>query len=452
MPLAIPTSLSTRIRTLPARHGKHALAILALIVAVGLALRADRAILNPVENPGVDANTYASIARSLYVDHTYGKTVMDSSDWSPGAPLLYAGVYYLTGGEHVGAARLLVALLGTLTILVVYLLGRRLGGTATGLLAAALVAIYPYFVFDAGRLMSEPLGCLALASAVLSFLWALEQRSAWAWTAPGLLLGITALARPEYLMFAPILAIVALVIVARRAGRRPGLAAAALLVCAFLVPVLPWLVRDYVVLDRVVPISTGGGKALFIGTFLPGDGNHFKTKLFLYRRFHPQSRLSDDAILAKRPRPILDRVAARYPELSRDAALAKIGRENLKHDITEEPLAYAGMLARKTGRMWTPSGRSMHPALPTVLHYCLLALALAALIVLARRRRIEALVIGLIVLGITATGALLLAGTRRNVVLMPLVITLASFAATWLGALLRDARGRSPAAVYPARP
>ena len=80
-----------------------------------------------------------------------------------------------------------------------------------------------------------------------------------------------------------------------------------------MVPVLPWLVRDYIVLDRVVPISTGGGKALYIGAYLPGDGNHFKTKVILYRRVFPNRKADEETILRSRMAPLLNRIAEQYP-------------------------------------------------------------------------------------------------------------------------------------------
>jgi hypothetical protein len=412
---------------------KRTLVILGLILLVGLGLRVHQA-RNPIAHPGVDADTYSSIARQIYQDHSYGGTVQDSSDWSPGAPLLYSSVYFLTGGVHVGAARLLVALLGTLTILVVFLLGRRLGGDRTGVLAAALVAIYPYFIYDAGRLMTEPLGCLVLASAMLALLWANDVgRPLWAWLVPGLLFGLTALARPEYLLFGVVFSILVLI-----RHRR----AAAVFAIAFAFAILPWTIRNFIVLDRLVPISTGGGKALFIGTYLPGDGSHFKTKLTLYRQFHPHSKLTDERVLESDPRPIFDQVAAKYPNLSRDAALAKIGRENFRKYAFHQPLDYLAMLARKAWRMWSPSGKSMDPLPHTIFHYALLVLGLTGLALLAARRRFEALPFGLVLAGITFTGMALLAGTRRNVVLMPLVITLASFTLTQLGAAISSRRGR----------
>jgi ABC-type Fe3+-siderophore transport system permease subunit len=55
-------------------------------------------------------------------------------------------------------------------------------------------------------------------------------------------------------------------------------------------------------------------------------------------------------------------------------------------------------------------------------------LALAGTVLLAVRRRWEVVPIAALVLGITVLGGLLLAGTRRNVALMPLVMALAGVA------------------------
>ena len=196
---------------------------LAVIVLVGFALRVNSA-LEPLDvRPGSDSAVYASVAEQLYEHQRFAIPGSASPyDWSPGAPLFYAGVYYATGGVHPGAVRLVVALLGALAIVLVYLIGRRLAGPLAGLIGAGLLAIYPVTIFFTGKLMSEPLATLTLAGAVLSFMWANDKgRSKWAWAVPGVLLGLTAFARPEYLAFVVIFALLAL--------WRRGLVAAAIL-------------------------------------------------------------------------------------------------------------------------------------------------------------------------------------------------------------------------------
>ncbi len=420
-----------RLSALADRHGGRGVLIaLAVIVLVGLALRVDSA-LEPLDvRPGSDSAVYASVAEQLYEHQRFAIPGAASPyDWSPGAPLFYAAVYYATGGEHPGIARLVVALLGALTIVLVYLIGRRLAGPLAGLIGALLLAVYPVTIFFTGKLMSEPLATFTLAGAVLSFLWAGDRgRRWWAWALPGFLLGLTAFARPEYLAFVAVLAPLALLRVGRTSSWRNGLVAAAVLAAAFALPIVPWTAHVSSVEGRFVPISTGGGKALYIGTYVPGNGLHLDVKRVLIKRYQGRENLSATELSRTSMTPLLNRVAARYPDLPRDAALQRIGRENAEHYITNEPLDFAAMVLGKMWHMWHGSGAAGRSTYGTIFQFTVLALALAGLVLLTLRRRWEVLPIGALLLGVTVVGGLLLAGTRRNVTLMPLVMALAGVA------------------------
>jgi 4-amino-4-deoxy-L-arabinose transferase-like glycosyltransferase len=433
-----------RVRTLPQRHGGRAVLVaLAVIVCVGLGLRLESAI-NPAANPGGDSivayqgndsKAYEQIAAALYEDGRYGTPQMRSpSDWSPGAPLFYAGVYFVTGGVDPERGRIAVALLGALMVLFVYLLGRRLAGPVAGLVGAAGAAIYPTFIDNNGQLLSEPIAAFTLSAAVLSFFWASDEgRPPWAWLLPGALLGATALTRPEYLPFVAVFAVVALIKAGRMRGWKLGVVSSVLLVAAFAAVLAPWTVRNFLVLDRFVPVTTGGGKALFVATYLPGNGRQLQVKRALIKRFTGQRDVTDREVASTQMKDLLDKVARKYPDMERDAALARIGRENFRKYFSEHPFAYMKMVARKMWNVWRRgSGPTMRATGWIVFHYSILAFALAGLGVLAWRRRWEALLLALLIGGITVLGGLLLAVPRRNVPLMPLVLTLAATGAVWL--------------------
>ena len=428
-----------RLRTLPERHGgRVVLGLLIAILALGLALRV-QAALTPPEDVGNDAAAYMAIAKGLYTEGHYGgPTQQAPNDWSPGAPLLYAGVYFLTGGVHIKAALLVVALLGTGTILLTYLLGRRLAGPVAGVIGAFLAATYPAFIDNTGRLLAEPVALFWLPAAMLAFLWASDGGKLWRWLAPGALLGLTTLTRPEYLPFVALFALLALLRVwlgGDRRGFLPGVAAAALLVVAFCAALAPWTARNAIVLDRFVPVTTGGGKALFVATYLPGDGRQQLVKRKLIERYYGKKDLPYTEVLQTEMEPLLNRVANKYPELGRDAALARIGRENFVRYASEQPLDYAWMVIRKIQNMWDRgSSATMSPKFWFAYHKTLVFWALAALVALAWRRRWEVLPIGLTILGITLIGGLLLAVPRRALPLMPFVLALAGVTIAWLGA------------------
>jgi Dolichyl-phosphate-mannose-protein mannosyltransferase len=434
-------------RTLPERHGRTTLLLLALILVLGFGLRAYR-VAEPLATPGDDARAYFALSKSLYEEGSYGgPSFRDASDWSPGAPLLYAAAFYATDGAREGTARIVELLLGLAAIVAVYLLGKRINCRPAGLIGALGVAIYPPFIHSTGALFSEPPAIFTLPAAVLAFLWAADQERLRAWLLPGFLFGLTALIRPEYLLVGAAFAVIAAVRIGRERGWRPGLTGAALLLVALLLPIVPWAVRNQIVLDRTVPISTGGGKALYVGTYLPGDGEYQRVKALLVRRYLDRKLEPGSAELDRiNPTPLFDRVAARYPDLPRDEALGKIGKENLYDYVGEDPLGYAGMTVRKVWRMWSGGvGEAMSSTAGRVVQVLIVLLGLAGLGVLAVRRRWwELVAMATPIALVTVVGAASLAAPRRNEILMTLIFPLAGVALSRANAAISSRRSQWP--------
>lgn len=424
---------------LEARNGGTAgLVALVAILLLGLGLRGAEAWDG--RSPVYDAQGYAAIAANL--ERGEGFTLgpdatQPASNYSPGLPLLVGGFYELSGGIHERSARLLLALLGSVSVLFAYLIGRRLSGPLAGLLGAAAVAVYPALLEYQGMLMSEPLAAALLSGAVLAILWAADgSHSPVRWLMPGLLLGALTLTRPEYLAIS---LLVAVVVFARegQSGWRECLPQALVLVLGLALVVAPWTARNAVVLDRFVPVSTGGGQVLFSGAYMPSGGDPERVGEEVLERHPGLSRqLPADARLEQ----ILAALAAqRYPGLETDAALAHMGRERLWDDISEQPLEYVGFVATKVGRIWSHGPRDIMRAPGwQALHWALVAFGLLGLVLLAMRRRWEVLLIGVVLLSVTATGALLVASPRRVLLTIPLVAALAGVGIAWAATSLRE--------------
>jgi hypothetical protein len=331
----------------------------AAVVLLGFALRAWGAA-HPEVNPGPDANAYASLAKALYLHHSYGEPGQaNTSDWSAGAPLLFGAVYWLTGGVHPEAARLAVAVLGAGMVLCTFLLGRRLGGRWAAVAAALLVATYPTYIENNEQLLSEPVAAFLLVAGLVALLWAADGlRRRVRWIVAGLVLGALILTRPEYELVVALVLLLAAWRVWRAAGWRTAVAGGALLaLCAALV-VAPWVYRNHRAVGQWT-ISTGGGKAVFVGTFLPGGGRQLGVKRVLMERYLPHDRRLTGKYVHFYPMaPLLDRVARKYPNLPRDKALGRIGRANLVKYLTEQPVAYVKMSATK---LWNVFYRGSGP-------------------------------------------------------------------------------------------
>lgn len=410
-------------------------AALVAILLLGLGLRVGEAWDG--RPPVYDAAAYATIAANL--DRGEGYTLgpgatQPASNYSPGLPLLAAGVYELTGGVHERSARLLLALIGTLSVLFTYLIGRRLSGPAAGLIGAAAVAVYPALLEYQGMLMGEPLATTLLAGAVLAMLWADDLgpgARVRRWLIPGIVLGALALVRPEYLAVSLLLSLIVL-LAKRRCGWRWAARSALLLAGGVAVVVVPWTVRNAVALDRFVPVSTGGGQVLFAGTYLPSGGNPEEVGAELVSR-HP-GLFAPHAVERLRLEQILARLAAhRYPQMDTDRALSKMGKEQLWDDVSAKPLEYGGFVAVKVWRIWTHGQRAvMREPGWTLFRWALLVLGAIGLAVLALQRRWEALLLATIFVAITAISALLVASPRRVLVMMPLLAALAGVGVAWL--------------------
>jgi 4-amino-4-deoxy-L-arabinose transferase-like glycosyltransferase len=424
---------------------------LGLIALIGFAVRA-WAATHPVVNPGPDADAYASLARDLFEHHTYGAPGQTStSDWSPGAPLLFGAVYWLTGGVNPEAARIVVALLGTVMVVFTFLIGRRLGGRWAGLVAALLVATYPTYIENNGQLLSEPLAAFLLTGALLGMLWAAERGRVWAWVVPGLTLGALILTRPEYQAIAVVFAALVAWRLWRDAGWRRALAAVAVLAACAAVLVIPWMARNHATVGQWT-VSTGGGKALFVATFLPGDGRQVPTKRELMRRFlGAKDPITTPELKAQPMTPLLDRVARKYPDMPRDKALGRIGKENLRKYLSEQPLAYLRMSAAK---FWNIFNRGSSPYMRdwgwVAYHRALLLLAIAGFVLLVLRppTRWPALLLASPIACIAVLGTILLAVPRRQVPLMPLACVFAGVAVVQaIGWVRTRRRGQAAPAV-----
>jgi 4-amino-4-deoxy-L-arabinose transferase-like glycosyltransferase len=173
---------------------------------------------------------------------------------SAGHPPLYPlalSVLSAVGADSTLWHRALGLPLGFVTIVLVGLLGRRVGGDRTGLVAAAVAAAYPVFVAVDGALMSETLYSPLVAGVLLCALALLRRPVLPLAALLGALVGLAALTRSEALLFAPLLAAL---LAALTPARRVAPAVVTLVACAAVVA--PWTVRNAIVFDRFVPIST----------------------------------------------------------------------------------------------------------------------------------------------------------------------------------------------------
>lgn len=179
----------------------------------------------------------------------------------PGYPYFLALIYFLTGGNYL-AARIVQMAIGLLSAFMAYKLGRRWLGSASGLIAAGLMAFYWVFIYYEGELL-EPVLLLPLGLGLIYQLSLLTEKATWPRSlAAGVLLGLFALCRPNVLLFG----LAAVIWIWWQAGnRRLALNASVALMLGAVLTISPATIRNYVVAHDFVPISSNMGINLWMG-------------------------------------------------------------------------------------------------------------------------------------------------------------------------------------------
>jgi 4-amino-4-deoxy-L-arabinose transferase-like glycosyltransferase len=233
---------------------------LGIVVAAGAVVRVLYTVLvAPWPPPPLDDQSYFHLLPEVLVQgHGFvqphfaqiGRFVATAAH-----PPLYSVV--LAGPAALGVddplvQRLTGTVFGSITVLCVGLLGRRLAGDRAGLLAAGLAAAYPILITADGALMSESLYGALIGGSLLAAMWLRDRPSPARAATLGALIGLATLTRGEAFV---LLGLLLLAVVRRPGGVRASIAA----VAAMIVVLTPWTVRNWVTFDRFVLISTDSG-------------------------------------------------------------------------------------------------------------------------------------------------------------------------------------------------
>jgi 4-amino-4-deoxy-L-arabinose transferase-like glycosyltransferase len=251
-----------------------------LILALGLRIaEVERTSYRPIN----DAGSYLTLASQIAHTGDYslshspgsgaGGTQGPSAYFAPGYPYFLALVDLLDGHATrrdgaVQPARISQAVLGTATVALTGLVALEVFGPLAGLIALGLGAVYPVQVGLAGTLVAENLLTVLVLASVYAALRARRAptpgpRFGWI-AAAGVMTGLAALTHENGILI--LLPLIAAMWTARPRINLRSLAAPALLVAATALIIVPWTIRNAVVMHRFIPVSDETGITL-VGTY-----------------------------------------------------------------------------------------------------------------------------------------------------------------------------------------
>lgn len=327
----------------------------------------------------------------------------------PGYAIFLAGLRALFGRSLL-AVRLVQALIATGAVWLVALLARELFGQAEGLWAAAIAAVYPFFIIYSGLVLTETVSTALLLGGLWCLLAAVRQERWVPGALAGGLLGLAVLARASLLPGVLLLA-AGWVILWR--PRRRALGGAACMLAAFAVVLTPWVVRNwYVSGGHVVVTTSRAGASLYEALNPKADGG-------------PMLEVVNEV-----PRP------AGLDEVERDQQLRRLAVAF----ALEHPGRTAWLALVKLGRTWNPvpnarEFRSPLLCVAVAVPYVAVMLLAAVGLVGAWRRGDVALILLLPVVYHAILHMVFVGSLRYRAVVMPLVVVLAArgLCAAWVG-------------------
>jgi hypothetical protein len=241
--------------------------ISAVVLFVALTLRIghiSEASRSPLMRDGIpmsDARYYDMAAREIASGEWLGDEVFFLA---PLYQYVRGVAYTLMPSDDINDVRLIQCVLGAVTCVLICWIAYLLAGPVSALIAGLISAFYGMFVYYDGILMPSALTLGLHMSAVLVLLLAARRRSWWLWVASGFAVGLCVLAHGTALLF--LLGVLVWIWFGFRGTpvrTRLRRAAAVLATCLVVTSVVT--VRNYVVGEDFVPLTSNAGKNFYIG-------------------------------------------------------------------------------------------------------------------------------------------------------------------------------------------
>ena len=210
---------------------------------------------------------YEEIANNLLAGRGYSFEFLNTTYWSFNTPLfgyLCAGIYAVT--NHSYFAILVIQSFFTIALaLAIFQIAKTVFNETVGLLAAALVAFHPGFMYyDVFNLLPLSIDSFLIAAITLLLLKHKDKPTAMAMSLIGGLIGIAVLSRGITGALLPVVTIY-VALFARSLSLKERLITATCLLCAAFIVLAPWLIRNYVIHKQFVFISSTSGENFWRG-------------------------------------------------------------------------------------------------------------------------------------------------------------------------------------------
>src|SRR3954454_7953685 len=245
--------------------------------------------------PFSDTFFYSWVGSALAMGDGYSFLGHTTAHWPPGYPFLLAGVYKVFGADTANAL-IANAVLGALTVPLVYLIGLRALGRPAAIAASAALAVMPGQILIADVALAETFYTFELVG-FLAVALSLERRPR-TFVVLGIVAGLAALTRGEGFLFP----LIVLGLWGARGAMRRTWRDTAIVAAVMVLTVAPWTIRNAFAVHGFVPVATNASATLWSGHNPDANGGpvyHSPAQLAALRglsEVEASARTRDDAI------------------------------------------------------------------------------------------------------------------------------------------------------------
>lgn len=186
---------------------------------------------------------------------------------TPGYPMFLSAIYSITGykdGSPLQTVRTIQAILGAFSCLLVFFLGKRVKNRKAGLIASLFYAVYPSFVWATTLILTETLyNFLFLLYLCLQLMLLDNLKSKKSALVCGLVFAAAIFVRPAAFP----LFVVPFIYKYIKSRDRQVIKSFAIALAGLAFILIPWWIRNVIVLNKFVLLSTQGGNPLIAGSF-----------------------------------------------------------------------------------------------------------------------------------------------------------------------------------------
>lgn len=275
-----------------------------------------------------DAKIYIGLANNILSGKGYSSDGINATAERVPLYSIFLSTIFLFSKENFLLVRIIQSAIGALICMIIYLLGKEIFSNKVGIIAAVIGTFYYPFIQMSAYLVTETVSIFLI---IFSLWWIIKYEE----TLPvryfifgGIFLGMAGLSRSTFFGFYPFLLIILMLTFS---SRQKGLKISFYTLLGIILIISPWMTRNYIRFDKIIPISTRSG-------------------FILYQGNNPMAKAASGGWWPVGKEYIIPEEVFSMTEIERNSYLGK----QAKNYIINHPKTLINLFIRKIVNMWRP--------------------------------------------------------------------------------------------------